>query len=76
MSKFQKLVEKVLEGRNVSYEDAEKILEHLGFKKRVRGSHHVFSKDNYIKNVSIKKRSQLLSYQVNDLKEVLREHGY
>jgi len=30
----------------------------------------------YAKNVSIKRRSQLLPYQIRDLKEVLRDHGY
>ena len=76
MSKLQKLIEKILEGRNVSYEEAERLLIQLGFKIRVKGSHHVFFKDNYLKNVSIKRRSQLLAYQIRELKEVLRDHGY
>ncbi len=36
MSKFQKLIEKILDGRNISYDDAEKVLVHLGFKKRIK----------------------------------------
>lgn len=76
MSKLQKLIEKILEGRNVSYEEAERLLIQLGFKIRVKGSHHVFFKDNYLKNVSIKRHSQLLAYQIRELKEVLRDHGY
>ena len=76
MSKLQKLIEKILEGRTVSYDEAEKLLIQLGFKIRTKGSHHVFFKDNYLKNVSIKRRSQLLTYQIRELKEVLRDHGY
>lgn len=76
MSKLQKLIEKIIEGRSVSYDEAENLLIHLGFKIRVKGSHHVFFKDGYLKNVSIKRRSQLLGYQIRDLKEVLRDHGY
>lgn len=76
MSKLQKLIEKILEGRAVSYEEAEKLLFGLGFEVEVRGSHHVFRKKGYIRNVSIKRRSQLLAYQIRDLKEVLRDHGY
>jgi predicted RNA binding protein YcfA (HicA-like mRNA interferase family) len=76
MSKLQKLIEKLLNGRNVSFDEAENILTHLGFKKRVNGSHHVFFKEDYEKNVSIKRRSQLLSYQISDLREVLKDHGY
>ena len=44
MSKLQKLIEKILEGRTVSYEEAEKLLFELGFEVEVRGSHHVFRK--------------------------------
>ena len=75
MSKLQKLIEKILEGRNVSYEEAERLLIQLGFKIRVKGSHHVFFKDNYLEHVSIKRRSQLLAYQIWELKEVWRDHG-
>jgi len=76
MSKWQKLVEKILEGRIVSYEEAEKLLFGLDFEVEIRGSHHVFRKKGYTKNVSIKRRSQLLAYQIRELKEVLIDHGY
>lgn len=45
MSKFQKLIEKILNDRSISFEEAENVLNHLGFQKRVKGSHHVFFKD-------------------------------
>ncbi len=75
MTKRQKLIEKILAGKNVSYEDAEKILLNLGFALEIRGSHHIFRKDGYLKNISLKRRFQLLSYQVEMLKEVLNEIG-
>lgn len=74
MTKRQKLIEKILAGKNVSYEDAEKILINLGFALEIRGSHHIFRKDGYLKNISLKRRSQLLSYQVGMLKEILNEN--
>jgi len=76
MSKLQKLVQKILEGREVSYEEAETLLLKLGFEVDIRGSHHVFRKKGYPRNVSIKRRSQLLPYQIRELKEVLRDYGY
>lgn len=76
MSKWQKLIQKILEGKNTSYEEAESALFHLGFELQIRGSHHIFRKKGYAKNVSIKRRSQLLPYQMRDLKEVLRDHEY
>lgn len=76
MSRLKKLIEKVLSGRALSYEEAEGLLLKLGFQVDVRGSHHVFRKKGYAKTVSIKRRAQLLAYQVADLREVLRDHGH
>jgi len=76
VSKLQKLVQKILKGRDVSYDEAEKLLLKLDFQLEIRGSHHLFRKQGYLRNVSIKRRSQLLPYQITDLREVLRDHGY
>jgi len=69
-------VQKILKGRDVSYDEAEKLLLKLDFQLEIRGSHHLFRKQGYLRNVSIKRRSQLLPYQITDLREVLRDHGY
>lgn len=74
MSKFEKLKLKILNGKNVSFDDAECLLSHLGFNVQVRGSHHVFRKKGYPKTVSIKRRSQLIAYQIEDLQEVIKHH--
>jgi predicted RNA binding protein YcfA (HicA-like mRNA interferase family) len=76
MSKLQKLVQKVLDGRGISYDEAEGLLLKMGFQLEIRGSHHIFRKKGYLRNISIKRRAQLLPYQVADLREVLRDHGY
>lgn len=76
VSKIEKLINKILEGRAVSYDEAETLLRNLGFCVEVSGSHHVFRKKGYPRNVCIKRRPQLLPYQLRDLKEVLRDHGY
>lgn len=76
MSKFEKLIQKILNGKNVSYQEAENLLFHLGFQLKIRGSHHNFRKPHYPRTLSIKRRSQLLDYQIDDLKEVLKDHGY
>ena len=77
MSKHEKLVKKILAGgKTISYREAESLLMKLGFEVGVCGSHHVFRKKGYVKNVSIKRRTQLLPYQIRELKEVLEDHGY
>ena len=76
MSKFEKLIKKILDGQSVSYKEAETLLLELGFELRVRGSHHVFSGPHHARNVSLKSRSQLLPYQIRLLQEVLKDYGY
>lgn len=76
MSKFEKLIQKILNGKNVSYDEAENLLLHLGFQLKIRGSHHSFRKPQYSRTISIKRRPQLLAYQIDDLKEVLKDHDY
>lgn len=47
----------------------------LGYSLKVRGSHHGFRKDGH-SNIILKKRTELLPYQIRELREVLVEHGY
>lgn len=74
MSKTEKLIQKIFTKHQVSFKDAEKILSGLGYETKISGSHYVFRKAGY-KHVTLKKRPQLLPYQIIDLQEVLRNHG-
>ena len=76
MSSLEKLIQKVLAGKKISYKDAEKILLGLGFNFKITGSHHVFRKFGSSYNISLKKRPELLAYQIKMLQEVLLNHGY
>lgn len=45
MSKFEKIIEKVLSGsadRNIEFNDLCNLLETLGFDNRIKGSHHIY----------------------------------
>jgi len=72
MSKFDKLCKKIDKGDNVTFDEACTFLHRCGFDCRIRGSHYVFEKSGYSKNISLKKRTHLLPYQINLLKEVVR----
>lgn len=72
MSKLEKIKLKIKNRQSISYEEAESFLLKLGFKVRSPGSSHfIFWKEGYEKNISLKKRSQLLPYQIRFLEEVL-----
>jgi hypothetical protein len=76
MTKRDKLILKIKENRNVSYDEAESVLLNLGFDVEITGSHHIFRKNGYHKNISLKIRAELKRYQLKLLQEVLEEHGY
>lgn len=76
MSKIEKLIQKIFDGRQISYDDAERVLLFLGFELDICSSHHIFRKKGYQKNISIKKRSQLKKYQIKDVQEALINHDY
>ena len=76
MTKIDKIAQAILQNRPTSFADAERLLKRLGFEVVACGSHHVFRKKGYMRNVSLKKRSELLPYQIRDIKEVLIDHGY
>jgi hypothetical protein len=49
MSKFEKLMQKLLSGfsdRNMDFDELKSILSRLGFKERVKGSHHIYFKED------------------------------
>jgi predicted RNA binding protein YcfA (HicA-like mRNA interferase family) len=76
MTASEKLIKQILSGRKISYKDAEKVLLRLEFELSISGSHHVFLKDGYNRTVSLKRRSELLNYQIKLMQEVLKDHGY
>lgn len=76
MSSYDKLIAKILASRNISYKDAEKILIGLDFELSVTGSHHIFRKKRYHRTVTLKRRSELLQYQIKLIQEVLKDHGF
>ncbi len=75
MSILEKLIQKVFNGSQISYADAEKILFYLGYSLTIESSHHGFRKEGF-KLVVLKRRSQLKPYQIKDLQEALLSHGY
>lgn len=71
MSKLEKIKAKIRNRQSISYAEAEIVLIKIGFTVRSKGSHHVFSKEGYPKNISIKKCSELLIYQLELINEAL-----
>lgn len=76
MTKHEKLINAILDGKRISYKDAEILLLRLHFELSICGSHHIFRKVGYQRSISLKRRPELLQYQVKLIQEVLKDHGY
>lgn len=76
MSKKDKLIKDVKRGRRISPEEADKLLNHIGYTARNQeGSHKVYT--NGKRTISIvQSDKELLKPYIKQLQELLREEGY
>ena len=74
----QSILAKVLSGvsdANVSFNDLVRLIKKLGFDERVRGSHHIFSKDGVREIVNVQpKGSMAKSYQVKQVRNLILKY--
>lgn len=79
MSKFEKLRQKILEGRsdaNIGFEDLRNLLLNLGFVERIKGSHHSYRKDGVIEKPNLQRDgNKAKSYQVRQVREILKKYN-
>ena len=78
MTKREKVLRQILLGKsdaNISFSDIRQLLTHLGFKERMRGSHHIFTKDDVEEIINIQaKRSKAKPYQVKQVRNIILKH--
>jgi hypothetical protein len=79
MSRPTKTLEKVLSGRsdaNVKFADLCSLLTHLGFVERVRGDHHIFTREGVVEILNLQPRgSDAKPYQVRQVRNVVTSYG-
>lgn len=79
MSKFEKVRQKILEGRsdaNIGFEDLRNLLLNLGFVERIKGSHHSYRKDGVFEKPNLQgDGSKAKSYQVRQIREILKKYN-
>lgn len=75
MSKFEKLVRKVLSGssdRNINFNDLCNLLGSLGFDNRIKGSHHIYYKEGVEEIINMQSlNNKAKAYQVKQVRELL-----
>ncbi len=79
MSRPDKTLERVLSGRsdaNIRFADLCQLLTHLGFAERIRGDHHVFTRDGVVEILNLQPNgSKAKVYQVRQVRDVITTYG-
>ncbi len=75
MGKLEKALWQILSGnsdQNISFSDLTHVLESLGFQKRIKGSHHLFSKEGIDEIINIQPAGDKAKpYQVKQVRAVM-----
>jgi predicted RNA binding protein YcfA (HicA-like mRNA interferase family) len=78
MSKFDKLILKLLSAnadKNFEFDDLVKLLEQLDFRKRVKGSHCIFTKHEIEEIINLQPLNEKEKpYQVKQVREILLKY--
>lgn len=79
MGKNEKLLAQLLSARsdaNIRFDDLCRVLAALGFDERVKGSHHIFTKDGVeeILNLQPKPDARAKPYQVKQVRTLITRH--
>jgi predicted RNA binding protein YcfA (HicA-like mRNA interferase family) len=79
MSQAKKALDDVLSGRRdqtIRFETLVSLLIRLGFDQRIKGSHHIFSRDDIAELVNLQPRSDDTAkpYQVKQVRELIARY--
>lgn len=78
MGKWAKLRQKILLGEadaNISFDDLCHLLRRLGFRERVKGSHHIFALDGVDEIINIQPKGKVAkSYQVAQVRDLILKY--
>lgn len=75
MGHQDKLIERILDGTsdaNISFHEMCRLLRSLGFQERVRGSHHIFTRQDVAEILNVQPRgAKAKPYQVKQIRSVI-----
>ena len=78
MSKSDKILLQILRGTsdaNIGFDDLRHLLLHLGFEERIRGSHHIFTREAVAEILNLQpKGNKAKAYQVKQVRHVILKY--
>lgn len=78
MARRDKLLDRILRGRsdaNIPFADLCRLLRRLGFDERIRGSHHIFTRESVEEILNLQPRgAKAKPYQVKQVRNVILKY--
>jgi len=78
MSKIQKTLLKILTGtsdHNIDFDEAIKVLEYFGFSLRIKGSHHIFYREDIKEIINIQPNgTKAKAYQIKQIRNIILQY--
>jgi hypothetical protein len=79
VSKVTKTLDRVLRGNadaNIRFDDLRGLLAHLRFTERIRGGHHIFSREGVTEILNLQARGgKAQAYQVKQVRVIITSYG-
>jgi predicted RNA binding protein YcfA (HicA-like mRNA interferase family) len=78
VTRIEKVLDQILRGdadANIAFARMQRVLESLGFQERIRGSHHIFTKNGVEEILNLQpKGSKCKPYQVKQVRHVILKY--
>lgn len=78
MGKYEKLIQKIISGtsdKNIDFADLCKLLIRLDFNERIKGDHHIFTREDVKEIINIQPRgSKAKPYQVKQIRNLIVDY--
>ena len=79
MTAHDKLIERILRGTsdtNIAFDGLCRLLRNLGFRERIRGSHHIFTREEVeeILNLQPREKGKAKPYQVKQVRQIILKY--
>jgi hypothetical protein len=75
VGKYDKVLEKILFGRsdtNITFSELKQLLILLGFQERIRGDHHIYSKEGVVEIINLQPLGAMAKpYQVKQVRQII-----
>ncbi len=79
MGKYEELQLRILQGKsdaNINFDDLRRLLEWMGFERRIRGSHHIFRKRGVRELINLQQEgTKAKVYQVRQVRQLILRYG-